>query len=305
MDDVFFDLQVNGYGGVDFNGDDLAADGLHEACEKLVADGVGGCLATIVTDDVERMVARLARIVELRRADGLAERVIAGFHIEGPFLSPAVGYRGAHPVEHIIPPDAEATDRLLAAAGGLTKVVTLAPECEGGLELTRRLADEGIVVAAGHCDPTGEQLRAALGAGLSMFTHLGNGCPAELPRHDNIIQRVLSLAGKLWITFIADGVHVPLPALGNYIRAAGVEKTCIVTDAVYPAGLGPGTYEMDGHVVRIGEDLAIRSPEGPHLMGSACTMPHNLHNLTEGVGLGRADALKLTASNPRRAIGLD
>ena len=160
-------------------------------------------------------------------------------------------------------------------------------------------------MSAGHCDPTAEQLQAALDAGLSMFTHLGNGCPAELPRHDNIIQRVLGLAGKLWICFIADGVHVPLVALGNYLRAAGLERICVVTDAVYPAGLGPGVYEMDGHVVRIGDDLAIRSPEGPHLMGSACTMPHNFTNLTEGVGLRRADALRLTASNPRGAVGLD
>ncbi len=301
----YFDLQVNGYGGISFNGDSLSADELHEACEKLVADGVAGCLATVITDDLERMAARLARIVALREADPMARRVIVGFHIEGPFINAAAGYRGAHPAGEIIPPDLELMNRLLDSAGGLTRVVTLAPERDEGLKLTRMLAGEGITVAAGHCNPTLDELNAAIDAGLSMFTHVGNGCPPELPRHDNIVQRLLSLAGKLWLCFIGDGVHLPLFALGNYLRAAGLARACVVTDAVFPAGLGPGVYEMDGRPVKIGEDLAIRSPDGPHLMGSACTMPQNYKNLTEGIGLRREEALTLTVSNPRQAIGLD
>ena len=301
----YFDLQVNGYGGIDFNGDDLTADGLHEACEKLVADGVAGALATVITDDVERMAARLARIVELRADDPMARRIIAGFHIEGPFLNRTVGYAGAHPPQHIIPADVELMNRLLDAAGGLTKIVTLAPENDADGKLTRMLADEGVTVSAGHCNPSLDQLNAAIDAGLGMFTHVGNGVPAELPRHDNIIQRAISLHEKLWLCFIADGVHVPLPALGNYLRAAGVERACVITDAVFPAGLGPGIYEMDGRPVRIGKDLAIRSPDGPHLMGSAVTMPQNYKNLTEGLGLTRTEALQLTVVNPREAIGLN
>ena len=303
--DGYFDLQVNGYGGIDFNGDDLVADGLHEACEKLVADGVAGALATVITDDVERMIARLARMVELRDDDPMARRVIAGFHIEGPFINPTLGYRGAHPEAHIIPADVEQMNRLLDAAGGLTKIVTLAPENDADGRLTRMLSGEGVTVSAGHCNPSLDQLNAAIDAGLSMFTHVGNGVPAELPRHDNIIQRVISLHEKLWLCFIADGVHVPLPALGNYLRAAGLDRTCVVTDAVFPAGLGPGIYEMDGRPVRIEDDLAIRSPDGPHLMGSAVTMPQNYKNLTEGLGLGREDALRLTVANPRHAVGID
>jgi len=303
--DGFFDLQVNGYAGVNFNADGLTAEQLHHACERLAADGVGGVLATVTTDPPERMIARLQTLVELRARDGLARRMIPGFHVEGPFLNPETGYRGAHPPEWIRPPETDLMHRLLDAAAGLTRIVTLAPERDEGLAVTRMVADEGIVASAGHCNPTLDELRAAIDAGMSMFTHLGNGCPDRVPRHDNVIQRVLSLAGRMWICFIGDGVHIPLHALGNYIRAAGADRTVIVTDAVGPAGLGPGRYTLRGKRVRVGDDLAIRAPDGPHLMGSACTMPHNLRNLTEGLGLSRTEAMRLTAANPRRAIGLD
>src|SRR5688572_7430499 len=201
----YFDIQVNGYGGVDFNQDDLTAEALHAACLRLEADGVDGILATVITDTLDRMCHRLAVLVRLRETDPLARRLISGLHIEGPFLNETAGYRGAHPVDAIHPADADEMNRLLDAAGGLARIVTLAPERDAGLKVTRLLAGRGIVVSAGHCDPTFEQLSAAADAGLTMFTHLGNGCPMQVHRHDNIIQRGLALADRLWITFIADG----------------------------------------------------------------------------------------------------
>ncbi len=220
----YFDLQVNGYVGVDFNGDSLTADDLQRACQQLRRDGVNGILATVITADVEAMCRRLARIAELREQDEVAEQIIRGFHIEGPFLNEQPGYIGAHPAEQAIPADVEIMLRLLDAAKGLTRIVTLAPERDVDLQVTRMLVDSGICVSAGHCDPTLSELQAAVDAGLSMFTHLGNGCPLQLHRHDNIIQRVLSMSQSLWIGFIADGVHVPFPALGNYLRTAAIDR---------------------------------------------------------------------------------
>ena len=127
------------------------------------------------------MAARLARIAAYRQADALARELIWGLHIEGPFISPLPGYVGAHPPEHVRPADPDAMRRLLDAAAGLTRLVTLAPERDAGLAVTRLLAGQGILVAAGHCDPSLADLRAAIDAGLSMFTHLGNGCPMTLP----------------------------------------------------------------------------------------------------------------------------
>jgi len=301
----FFDLQVNGYGGVDFNAEGLEADSLHRACGKLIDDGVGGILATIITADVDAMCRRLEKIRLLRERDPLAKQIIVGFHIEGPFLNETPGYRGAHPAAAVRLGDIEVMHRLLDAAGGMARLVTLAPERDPGLKVTRMLAGRGIVVSAGHTDASLEELRAAIDAGLSMFTHVGNGCPMTLHRHDNIIQRALSLSDRLWLTFIADGAHVPWPALGNYLRAAGLERCVAVTDAISAAGLGPGRYTLGHWDLFIGPDMVARAPDGSHLVGSAGTMARSRQNLIEHLGMSEAQADLLTAANPRRAVQLD
>ena len=297
----FFDLQVNGYAGVDFNQDDLMADQLHRACEKLRADGSRRILATIVTEDVDRMARRIANVVRLRDSDPLARDLIAGIHIEGPFLNPETGYRGAHPLDAIIPADAAAMDRLIDAGGGLVRLVTLAPEQDPGCVLMRLLSRRGIVVSAGHCNPSVEEIERALDAGLTLFTHLGNGCPMMLPRHDNIIQRALSFRDRLWLCFIADGVHIPFPALGNYLRCASIARAVVVTDAIAPAGLGPGHYTVSRWNLNIGEDLVARAPDGSHLVGSAVTMQRSAKNLREVIGLSEREVEQLTMLNPALA----
>ncbi len=201
----YIDLQVNGYAGVDFNDDRLTGEMLHRACQRLQNDGVAGILATIITAQPEKMVARLRNLAALQAHDSFLQEMIWGIHIEGPFISPAAGFVGAHPVAQVRPADVDLMQWLLDAAEGLTRIVTLAPEHDAGQAVTRMLSRRGIVVSAGHCDPGLDQLHAAIDAGLSMFTHLGNGCPVTLHRHDNIIQRVLSLSDRLWVSFIADG----------------------------------------------------------------------------------------------------
>lgn len=300
---AYFDLQVNGYAGVDFNQDGLDAESLHRACERIEADGVAGFLATIITDDLDAMCARLSILASLRDADSLARRLIAGVHIEGPFLNEADGYRGAHPRDAIRSADVESMARVLDAANGLTRIVTLAPERDPGYAVTRLLASQGIVVSAGHTDATLDQLQQAIDAGLSMFTHVGNGCPMQMHRHDNIIQRALSLADRLWLCFIADGAHIPFAALGNYLKLANEERTVIVTDAIAPAGLGPGRYRFGRWELVIGDDMVARAPDRSHLIGSGITMKQNAANLRQALGLSEAVVRKLTLENPRIAIG--
>src|SRR5205814_4230702 len=125
---------------------------------------------------------------------------------------------------------------------------------------------------AGHTNASLEQLQAAIQAGLSMFTHLGNGCPMHMHRHENIVQRALSLSDQLWLMFIADGAHVAFPALGNYLRAAGLDRCVVVTDAIAAAGMGPGRYRMGRWDLLVGPDMVARAPDGSHLVGSAGTM---------------------------------
>ncbi len=300
----YVDLQVNGYGGVDFNSDELTAESLHVACQRLITDGVASILATIITADVNAMASRLSRIVELRQQDELVAGLIAGVHIEGPFINEQPGYVGAHPRDAVRPADVELMQRLLDAAGGLCRIVTLAPERDPNFRVTRMLARSGVCVSGGHCDPSIEQLDAAIDAGLSMFTHLGNGCPLSLHRHENIIQRVLSRSSSLMIGMIADGVHVPWPALGNYLRCAGMDRCFIVTDAISAAGLGPGQFQLGEREVIVDNDGATWAADRSHLVGSSSTMPQVATNLKCRLGLADSDVMRLTVRNPGRLITL-
>jgi len=298
----YIDLQINGYAGVDFNQDNLATDDMHRACQRLRDDGVAGVLATIITDELALMEARLRRIVVLREQDALVRELVWGFHIEGPFINETPGYVGAHPPASVRPAEVDAMKRLLDAAGGLARLVTLAPERDAGLRVVRYLTQQGVLVSAGHCNPTFDELLAAVDAGLSMVTHLGNGCPAELPRHDNIIQRVLGLRERLTICFIGDGVHVPPLALKNYLQLAGLDRSVVVTDAISPAGLGPGRYTIGTQPVEIGEDLIAHLPGSSLLMGSTATMPRIVALLREQIGLTEDEILRLVSANPRRVL---
>jgi N-acetylglucosamine-6-phosphate deacetylase len=294
----YVDLQVNGYADVDFNADELDAEAVAAVCRRLRGDGVAGILATVITAQLDTMCRRLANICRAREQDRAVADMIWGIHIEGPFLNDAPGYIGAHPATCARPADVDAAERLLAAAGGIARIVTLAPERDDQGRVTRLLVEQGVRVSAGHCNPTLDQLRASIDAGLSLFTHLGNACPIMLPRHDNIIQRVLSLSDRLHIGFIADGVHVPFVALGNYLKCCGIDRAFIVTDAISGAGLGPGEYSLGDRRVVVDENLATWAADRSHLVGSACTMQRAADNLRQELRLEERAVRRLLIENP-------
>jgi N-acetylglucosamine-6-phosphate deacetylase len=299
----FVDLQVNGYADVDFNADKLVMEDVAAVCRRLRDEGVAGILATVITADIDDMCRRLANIVRACEADESIAETIWGIHIEGPFLNATPGYIGAHPVAHARPADVDSMKRLLEAAGGMTRIVTLAPERDEEMRVTRFLAEQEIRVAAGHCDPSLDELRAAIDAGLSLFTHLGNGCPMTLHRHDNIIQRALNLCDQLYIGFIADGVHVPFAALKNYLKCCGCERAFVVTDAICGAGLGPGEYTIGDQPVVVDENLATWAADRSHLVGSAGTMPRSAENLKNALGLDERQINLLMVENPQMIAG--
>jgi N-acetylglucosamine-6-phosphate deacetylase len=171
-----FDIHVNGYAGADFCSRDLTLDQCRRACDELAADGTDGILATVITDSIDGICGKLARLVAFRERDPAIARMIAGFHVEGPFLSRKPGCPGAHDPTKIVPANPDDAKRLIDATDGLLRLVTLAPECDAGLATTRYLAGQGVTESAGHCDPSLDELGAAIDSGLSMVTHLGNGC---------------------------------------------------------------------------------------------------------------------------------
>lgn len=297
----FVDLQVNGHAGVDFNGDHLDVREVELACDKMRKGGVAGILATVITDDISLMCHRIKNIVQVCNTEQSIKDMIWGIHIEGPFLNPNPGFIGAHPKNAVRPADLTLMSLLLRAGWDLVRIVTLAPEQDPDCKVTRELVSRRIIVSAGHTDASIDQLRIGIEAGLSMFTHLGNGCPLQMHRHDNIIQRVLSLTDQLWIGFIADCVHIPAPALRNYLRLAG-ENAFVVTDAIQAAGLGPGSYKLAGQTVNVDEDLSTWSSDRSHLIGSASTMSNAVANLHDKLGLNEDEIHRMTSTNPRRIL---
>lgn len=300
-----FDLQVNGYAGVDFNSDHLTVDDFQKVCCRLKADGCTEFLPTIITDDIDRMATRLVAIRTAVEQSAEIASMVRGIHVEGPFLNSGDGTAGAHPKQHIRPADLDLMKRLLDASGDTIRLVTLAPECDAGHVVTEYLVNRGIVVSAGHCDPTVEELRAAIDSGLSMFTHVGNGCSLMQNRHDNIVQRVLSLSDRLWCCWIADGIHIPPFALCNYLKIAGYDRSIVVTDAMTAAGLGPGQYSLGAQTVIVDEcHRAMLPGSDGRLAGSVATPGWLQRVLRDDVGLSHDQIRMMMCDNPRQALKL-
>jgi N-acetylglucosamine-6-phosphate deacetylase len=264
----------------------------------LKEDNVRGIFATIITADFQDMILRLQHIVALRKQDSLIREIIQGIHIEGPFLNSKDGYRGAHPKEYILESNLNKLKELLDAADGLTRIVTLAPEADKNNRMIRYLYNQGITISAGHCNPDLHELQSAIDSGLSMFTHLGNGCPQNLPRHDNIIQRVLSLKDDLTLCFIADGIHIPFYVLKNYLKLAGIKNCIITTDAMAAAGAKAGTYSLSNIELEVGIDRIVREPGKTNFAGSAIDMRSSTSNLKNEINLSQEEIVQLTQTNP-------
>ncbi len=262
------DLQVNGFGGVDFQRDDLAVEDLRTAVQGLQAAGCTRFLLTLVTDEWPRMVERLRRVRELRATSPALEHAIAGWHIEGPFLSAEPGYCGAHNPRWMLDPTPDRIRSLREVAGGDPLLLTLAPERSGAAEAIRLAVSLGVQVSLGHTNASAGQLRAAVAAGATGFTHLGNACPQSLDRHDNILWRVLDTPG-LPVSLISDGIHVS-PALFRIVhRLLGADAICYVTDAMAAAGSPPGRYTLGPTELEVGADGVVRQPGQSHFAGSA------------------------------------
>lgn len=298
------DLQINGLHGIDFNASTLTDDDWDRALMALSEDGTRGFLPTLITDSMDALERKLSRLSRLCEHSAYGVQPL-GIHLEGPFLSPLAGFIGAHPVQHARTAEVDVMKRLLDASCGRIRWVTLAPEQDPGAHVTRYLADAGISVAAGHTDATLDQLTQAIDAGLGFFTHLGNACPLQLHRHDNIVHRALALHRHLRFTVIADGHHLPLWLLRSWIEHLGVERVAIISDAISAAGLPPGIYTLGDREVRVGDDGVPRSPDGSHFVGSGATLGAMFSKLQETCLLGKEDLEVLFCRNAKAWLGLE
>jgi len=262
------DLQINGFGGIDFQQDKLTLEDLLSATRQLAAAGCATWLLTLITDDWARLMARLLHLRDLRAKSPELQRAIAGWHIEGPFLSAEPGFRGAHNPAAMCDPTPEHILELRAITAGDPVLLTLAPERAGSMAAISAAVSLGMKVSLGHTNASSEQLRQAVQAGASAFTHLANGCPRELDRHDNILWRVLERPG-LTVGLIPDGIHVSPPLFRLIHKALRSQPVYYTTDAMSAAGAPPGKYKIGRLELEVGADQIVRLPGTPNFAGSA------------------------------------
>ncbi len=298
-----FDIQVNGFGGVDFNaGETLTADALDHALEAMLACGVTHCLPTLITATMPTLTTRFAALDKAVRESRLGPVMVPGYHLEGPFLNPADGYSGCHPADAMCPPEAAP---VLALERGLSRpilLVTYAPEFDEGEHFVKAMTQAGKVVAIGHSAADNPTVTRAAAAGLAMSTHLGNGLPQTLPKLDNTLFAQLGCDG-LAAGFIADGIHVPPHALKSLMRAKGLARSILVTDAVSAAAVStPGLYPFAGMDVERATDGTVRVPGSRYLAGSSLMLDQAVRNVMAWHCATFDEAITMASTNPHKVM---
>ncbi|SLK11926.1 N-acetylglucosamine-6-phosphate deacetylase [Paenibacillus sp. RU5A] len=299
------DLQVNGGWGLDLNTAPLCPDTVVQLTRKLQSQGVTSYCPTLITNSSVRLAEAASVIAKAVRLNPDAAEGIVGIHLEGPFLSPEDGPRGAHPRQHIVPPDWEALTRWQEAAEGLIRIITLSPEWPGAASFIARCCESGILVSIGHTAATSEQIREAVSAGAVMSTHLGNGAHLMLPRHPNYLWEQLA-ADELYGCMIADGHHLPLSVLAVILRMKR-NRAILVSDAVSLSGMPPGSYHLHigGDVVLTAEGRLHLAGQPELLAGSAMMLPDQVGYLVEAGLCGLPDAWDCASVHPARLLGLE
>jgi len=299
----FIDLQVNGFGGVDYNDPASSTEQVAHSIRAQFSTGVTKILPTIITGSKERMSGALrnmtACVRELERNGRPECHAIAGFHVEGPHLSPEDGPRGAHPLEHIRPPDINEFHRWQEAADGLVKLVTVSPEWPDMPAYVSEIVKTGVVASVGHTKATTEQIQAVVDAGARMSTHLGNAAHAVLHKTQNYIWDQLANA-RLSPSFVVDGIHIPPHFIHAAMRAKGIENCVLVTDAVAPAMCQPGFFRLGQVEVELKADGSVRMVNGDRLAGSALRMDHAVANTVRFAGVTLREAVMMATQTPAR-----
>ncbi|HKI32497.1 MAG TPA: N-acetylglucosamine-6-phosphate deacetylase [Gemmataceae bacterium] len=300
---ALFDLQVNGCDGYSFNSDRLTLDSVRHVVAVCRRHGLGAFCPTLVTNSFEALAHGLATLRHACDADADVARSVPAIHLEGPYICPEDGPRGAHPKRHVRPPDWDEFRRFQDAAGGRIRLLTLAPEHEGALAFIERLTAAGVVVALGHTAASGERLRDAVRAGARLSTHLGNGSHAVLPRHPNYIWDQLA-DDDLWASLICDGHHLPPSVVRCLVRVKTPARTVLTCDASSLAGLPPGRYREWDQDFEVHPAGKVVVPGTSYLAGSWAFTDLCVGNVIRFAGVSLAEAVDMAGARPRQLLGL-
>lgn len=294
----FVDLQVNGFAGADYCTPSCPLEDVDRSLNVQFSTGVTRILATVITGGPEELVGSMRNLAKAKE-ELPHGHAMEGFHVEGPHISPEDGPRGAHPQRWVRPPDVEEFLRLQDAAKGYIRLVTLSPEWPEAPHYIEALVRKGIVISIGHTKATSQQIDDAVLAGATKSTHLGNGAHSVLARHPNYIWDQLA-HDELAAGFICDGFHLSANFVKAAIRAKGIERSILVTDAVAPADCQPGFFRLGEVDVELLPEGRVVMKGGTRLAGSALRMDTAIGNTVRMAGVTLAEALIMATRNPAR-----
>ena len=292
---AWIDLQVNGYAAVDYNSPVTPIEEIARSVDVLNSTGTGRFYPTVITGPAEDMVGSLRNLAKAKESLPSIE----GFHVEGPHICPDEGPRGAHPRECVRKPDINEYRRWQDATDGAIRLVTLSPEWPEAPRYIETLVSEGVVVSIGHTKASAEEIKAAVSAGATMSTHIGNGAHGELRRHPNYIWDQLA-EDRLVAGLIVDGIHLGEAFVKVALRAKGVHRAVLVTDASMPAMSKPGIYRLGGQDLELTEDGRVVLAGQTRLAGSALRMDNAITNVMRMTGISLIEAISMATRNPAR-----
>ncbi len=297
------DLQINGYDGVDFNDPTVSAGQIASAPQLLRRTGVTNFCPTVITGSSEQITDCLSNLIRAADESPGFRRAMLGIHLEGPFISPEDGPRGAHPREHVRPPDLDQFKRWQEAAEGRIRIITLSPEWPESLDFIERATAAGVIAAIGHTAATQRQILDAVRAGARLSTHLGNGSHARIDRHPNYIWEQLA-ADELFASFIVDGHHLPPSVVKCFLRCKTTARSILVTDAIAAAGRPPGHYRLGSVAVEVTSERRVCLPGTPYLAGSVLEMNDAVAKTVRYSDASLDEALRMASGNPAELLGV-
>jgi len=300
------DNQVNGFAGVSFNytEGELHQEGIRKITRELWKKGVTTYFPTLTSNSNKVMIQILSMLASEKNDEALHGSV-PGYHLEGPYLSPEDGYRGAHPLKFVRNPDWNEFLEFYIASDKSVLTITLAPELPGAMEMIRKCTALGVVVAIGHHHASKAVIDEAVMNGARISTHLGNGCANMINRHDNPLWPQLA-NNQLKASLICDGFHLRDEEIAVFFKAKGIENTIITSDVTRFATLPPGVYKNeDGETVELTKEGMLRYPAQNVLFGSVLPVSRGVVHMMEVTGCTLADAIRMASANPARLYGLN
>ncbi|QDT29040.1 N-acetylglucosamine-6-phosphate deacetylase [Gimesia panareensis] len=300
-----FDLQINGHGGIWFNKPDLTSDEVCQVLEKHYQYGITRLCPTLITSSYEAYVSGFSAIRQACEENEWVEQMVPGCHLEGPFISPIQGPRGAHPLDQVRAADWDEFCRLQELSGNRIRLITLAPEVDNAIPFIKKAVASGVVVSIGHTAAEPEQITEAVDAGARLSTHLGNGAHGTLRRHPNYIWEQLG-EPRLMASIITDGHHLPASVVRTIIKTKGVENVIITCDASGLAGSPPGIYDEGSVKMEVLEDGPIViAGQRQLLAGSGLETDTCVTTAIDMAGISLQEALDMAGLNPARLLGFE